>query len=172
MHGLAQTERWILVVALLVDVLLTAVNVFSRKILHFSFSWSEEVVLALIVLAYMLGAALCSREEGGLINMTIFTGKMSRKAQLITELVMDALLIAFGVMITISGWERCMSKITSGQITASLGVPDWIYNAFIPLGSVFLVIHTIERIVDVITELKGLKVTDNSVDTIEGGNKQ
>lgn len=171
MHGLAQTERWILVVALLVDVLLTAINVFSRKVLHFSFSWSEEVVLALIVLAYMLGAALCSREEGGLINMTIFTGKMNRKAQLITELVMDVLLIAFGIIITVSGWERCASKIVSGQITASLGIPDWIYNAFIPLGGALLVLHSIERIVDVIVELKCLKAT-NSADTIEGGNEQ
>lgn len=156
-RGLAAAERWILIVTLFADVALTAVNVFSRKVLHSAFSWSEEVVIALMVLYCMIGAALCARDEGGLINMTIFTGKMSRRAQLIIETVMNVLLIAFGVIIFISGWDRCAVKIASGQMTTGLGIPDWIYNAFIPLGGFLLVIHAIERILDSIAELQELK---------------
>ena len=39
-------------------------------------------------------------------------------------------------------------------------MPDWIYNAFIPLGAFLMVIHTVERILDGIAELKELKNAD------------
>ena len=161
-RGLAVVEKWIIVVALAVGVALTAVNVVCRYIFKadVNFSWSEEIVVAILVLAYMVGAALCAGEEGGLINMTIFTGKMSRRAQLIIESVTNICLIAFGVIIFISGWDRCATKIASGQVTTALAVPDWIYNAFIPLGAFLMVIHTVERILDGIAELKELKNAD------------
>lgn len=161
-RGLAVVEKWIIVVALAVGVALTAVNVVCRYIFKadVNFSWSEEIVVAILVLAYMVGAALCAGEEGGLINMTIFTGKMSRRAQLIIEIVTNICLIAFGVIIFISGWDRCATKIASGQVTTALAVPDWIYNAFIPLGAFLMVIHTVERILDGIAELKELKKAD------------
>ena len=161
-RGLAVVEKWIIVVALAVGVALTAVNVVCRYIFKadVNFSWSEEIVVAILVLAYMVGAALCAGEEGGLINMTIFTGKMSHRAQLIIEIVTNICLIAFGVIIFISGWDRCATKIASGQVTTALAVPDWIYNAFIPLGAFLMVIHTVERILDGIAELKELKNAD------------
>ena len=161
-RGLAVVEKWIIVVALAVGVALTAVNVVCRYIFKadVNFSWSEEIVVAILVLAYMVGAALCAGEEGGLINMTIFTGKMSRRAQLIIEIVTNICLIASGVIIFLSGWDRCATKIASGQVTTALAVPDWIYNAFIPLGAFLMVIHTVERILDGIAELKELKNAD------------
>lgn len=136
-RALAAVEKWIIVVALAIGVALTAVNVVCRYIFkaNVNFSWSEEVVVALLVLTYMVGAALCSGDEGGLINMTIFTGKMSRRTQLVIEIITNLCLIAFGVIIFISGWDRCASKIASGQVTTALAIPDWIYNAFIPLGA-------------------------------------
>lgn len=166
-RGLAVAEKWIIVVALAVGVALTAVNVVCRYIFKadVNFSWSEEIVVALLVLAYMVGAALCAGEEGGLINMTIFTGKMSCRAQLIIEIITNICLIVFGVIIFISGWDRCAVKIASGQVTTALAVPDWIYNAFIPLGAFLMVIHTVERILDGIAELKELK----SADMTKGG---
>ena len=161
-RGLAVVEKWIVFVGRAVGVALTAVNVVFRYIFKadVNFSWSEEIVVAILVLAYMVGAALCAGEEGGLINMTIFTGKMSRRAQLIIEIVTNICLIAFGVIIFISGWDRCATKIASGQVTTALAVPDWIYNAFIPLGAFLMVIHTVERILDGIAELKELKNAD------------
>ena len=161
-RGLAVVEKWNIVVALAVGVALTAVNVVCRYIFKadVNFSWSEEIVVAILVLAYMVGAALCAGEEGGLINMTIFTGKMSRRAQLIIEIVTNICLIAFGVIIFICGWDRCATKIASGQVTTALAVPDWIYNAFIPLGAFLMVIHTVERILDGSAELKELKNAD------------
>ena len=166
-RALAAVEKWIIVVALAIGVALTAVNVVCRYIFkaNVNFSWSEEVVVALLVLTYMVGAALCSADEGGLINMTIFTGKMSRRTQLVIEIITNLCLIAFGVIIFISGWDRCASKIASGQVTTALAIPDWIYNAFIPLGAFLMVIHTVERILDGIGELKTL----HGADKPEGG---
>lgn len=81
------------------------------------------------------------------------------------EIITNLCLIAFGVIIFISGWDRCASKIASGQVTTALAIPDWIYNAFIPLGAFLMVIHTVERILDGIGELKTL----HGADKPEGG---
>ena len=53
-RGLAVVEKWIIVVALAVGVALTAVNVVCRYIFKadVNFSWSEEIVVAILVLAY------------------------------------------------------------------------------------------------------------------------
>ena len=51
------------------------------------------------------------------------------------------------------------------QVTTALAIPDWIYNAFIPLGAFLMVIHTAERILDGIGELKTL----HGADKPEGG---
>ena len=63
-RALAAVEKWIIVVALAIGVALTAVNVVCRYIFkaNVNFSWSEEVVVALLVLTYMVGAALCSSD--------------------------------------------------------------------------------------------------------------
>ena len=57
MNGVAFVEKLILVLSTILIVVLTVGNVLSRKILHQSWSFTEELVVAVFVLITLLAAA-------------------------------------------------------------------------------------------------------------------
>ena len=86
----ASAERHLINLLLLFDVVLTVANVLSRYLLHLKWSFTEEIVVALLVLMSLVGAALCAREKGGLIDMTIVTGRLPPRVQLVLDCVVTA----------------------------------------------------------------------------------
>ena len=72
MDIIALIEKVILLLSTLLILVLTVGNVFSRKVIHQSWSFTEELVVAVFVLITLIAAALACR-EGELVNLTIFT---------------------------------------------------------------------------------------------------
>ena len=70
MNGVAFVEKLILVLSTILIVVLTVGNVLSRKILHQSWSFTEELVVAVFVLITLLAAALAAR-DGELVNLSL-----------------------------------------------------------------------------------------------------
>ena len=157
-NGIAFFEKWLISLILLFDVMLTAANVLSRKLLHQNWSFTEEIVVALMVLMSLLGAALCARTRGGLINLTLFTDKMPKKVQFVLEIVMCLLVIVFAWIMIQYGVLRCMDQARMGRTTDALQIPAWIYSAFTPVGGFFLILHEIEHIIDSVYEAKENKI--------------
>ena len=62
MNGVAMVEKLILVLATILIVVLTVGNVLSRKLLHQSWSFTEELVVAVFVLITLMAAALAARD--------------------------------------------------------------------------------------------------------------
>ena len=69
MNALAAVEKIVLVISTLLILVLTVGNVFSRKVIHRSWSFTEELVVAVFVLITLLAAALACREKGGLVSL-------------------------------------------------------------------------------------------------------
>ena len=80
MNALAAVEKVVLVVTTLLILVLTVGNVFSRKVIHRSWSFTEELVVAVFVLITLLAAALSCR-EGGLVSLTLVTEPSSKKTE-------------------------------------------------------------------------------------------
>ena len=150
----ASAERHLINLLLLFDVVLTVANVLSRYLLHLKWSFTEEIVVALLVLMSLVGAALCAREKGGLIDMTIVTGRLAPRVQLVLDCVVTALLIAFGAIMVWSGAVRCMQQAASNQTTMTLQLPEWYYSAFVPIGGGLLCFHALEHLLDCICKWK------------------
>ena len=70
MDVLAGIEKLILVVSTILILVLTVGNVFSRKVIHRSWSFTEELVVAVFVLITLLAAALACR-EGELVRFKL-----------------------------------------------------------------------------------------------------
>lgn len=78
MNGVAFVEKLILVLSTILIVVLTVGNVLSRKILHQSWSFTEELVVAVFVLITLLAAALAAVTESWSIFLycrTVFQKK-------------------------------------------------------------------------------------------------
>ena len=80
MNALAAVEKVVLVVTTLLILVLTVGNVFSRKVIHRSWSFTEELVVAVFVLITLLAAALSCR-EGGLVSLTLVTDRLPKKTE-------------------------------------------------------------------------------------------
>ena len=75
MNALAGLEKLVLEIATVLILVLTVGNVFSRKVIHQSWSFTEELVVAVFVLITLLAAALACR-DGELVTLTILTARL------------------------------------------------------------------------------------------------
>ena len=134
MDIVAMVEKTVLVVTMLLILVLTVGNVFSRKVIHQSWSFTEELVVAIFVLITLLGAALSAR-EGGLVMIliTIFS-------------------VLFMGILFYSGMDKVLAQLANQKRTFVLNWPEWIFWSFVPIGSACMILHFIEFCLDECTK--------------------
>ena len=150
MDGFAKAEKFVLIIVSIVVTLITFGNVLSRFVLHMSFSWSEELVINLFVLMIMLGCALCAR-EGNLISLSLIFDRMKAGGKKIFVIIITIANSAFWIILIKTGFDKVITQMGNGSETYFLRWPEWVFTIFLPIGAVFLLIHTIEFLVDVLT---------------------
>lgn len=148
MSGVAELEKIVLSVILVFVTLITFANVVVRKLSNSQFAWTEELVINLFVLLIMLGCALCAR-EGSLISLSLIFDRLKVGGKKIFVAIITIANTVFWIILLYTGYEKVLSQIASGKLTSSLGWPEWMFTIFLPIGSVFLILHTIEFCVDV-----------------------
>jgi hypothetical protein len=98
MDIVAMVEKTVLVVTMLLILVLTVGNVFSRKVIHQSWSFTEELVVAIFVLITLLGAALSAR-EGGLVGLNLVTERLPKSAKKPVVILITIFSVLFGNLI-------------------------------------------------------------------------
>ena len=144
MNGVAMVEKLILVLATILIVVLTVGNVLSRKLLHQSWSFTEELVVAVFVLITLMAAALAAR-DGELVNLSLIPDRLSVKGQKVLLTINTVLSVAFTAVLFKYGLDKV---ITHGKSSFVLNWPEWIFWSFVPIGAACMVLHIIEYFVD------------------------
>lgn len=147
MNAIAAVEKAILVVTMLLILVLTVGNVFSRKVIHQSWSFTEEIVVAVFVLITLLAAALACR-EGELVNLTLLTDRLPAKAKKPALILVTVLCVVFSAILFKYGMEKVITQLENGKRTFVLNWPEWIFWSFVPIGAACMVLHFIEYCVD------------------------
>lgn len=147
MDVIAMIEKIVLLISTLLILVLTVGNVFSRKVIHQSWSFTEELVVAVFVLITLVATALACR-EGELVNLTLFTEKLSKKAQTIVLFINTALCVFFTSVLFIYGMNKVITQLENGKRTFVLNWPEWIFWSFVPIGAACMILHFIEYLVD------------------------
>lgn len=145
MNALAAVEKIVLVISTLLILVLTVGNVFSRKVIHRSWSFTEELVVAVFVLITLLAAALSCR-EGGLVSLTLVTDRLLKKPSVILITVLS---IIFSVILFKYGMDKVLTQLANGKRTFVLNWPEWIFWSFVPIGAGCMILHFIEYCLDV-----------------------
>ena len=148
MNGVAFVEKLILVLSTILIVVLTVGNVLSRKILHQSWSFTEELVVAVFVLITLLAAALSCR-EGGLVSLTLVTDRLPKKLKKPSVILITVLSIIFSVILFKYGMDKVLTQLANGKRTFVLNWPEWIFWSFVPIGAGCMILHFIEYCLDV-----------------------
>lgn len=144
MNGIATVEKIVVSVILSFVTVLTFINVCVRKLTDGQFAWSEELVINLFVLIIMLGCALAVRDEGGLVSLSLVFDRLSLKGKKIFVCIITVANMVFWAFLLWSGWDKVQTQMASGKTTPSLVWPEWVFTIFLPIGAIFLMLHTIE----------------------------
>ena len=134
MNALAAVEKIVLVISTLLILVLTVGNVFSRKVIHRSWSFTEELVVAVFVLITLLAAALACR-EGELVSLTLVTDRLPKKLKKPSVILITVLSIIFSVILFKYGMDKVITQLKNGKRTFVLNWPEWIFWSFVPIGA-------------------------------------
>ena len=156
MNAVAALEKFLLIVSTLLILVLTVGNVFSRKVIHRSWSFTEELVVAVFVLITLLAAALACR-EGELVSLTLVTDRLPKKLRKPSVILITVLSIIFTVILFKFGMDKVLTQLENGKRTFVLNWPEWIFWSFVPIGAGCMILHFIEYCIDFCTKEKGDK---------------
>lgn len=163
MDGIALVEKIIISLLLVFVTVITFVNVVVRKFTTSQFAWTEELVINLFILLIMLGCALCAR-EGSLISLSLIFDRLQSRGKKIFVAVITVANAWFWLLLLKTGWDKVAVQLANGKRTFSLGWPEWVFTIFLPIGAVFLLLHTVEFCVDVMTEKSEILNIENGWD--------
>lgn len=159
-------EAIVVAVDLIVMLALVFVGVLSRYLLHFSFSFTEELVCTGFVLLSTMGGALASMENGH-YTLDLITGLMKPKTKKKFMILDTGLTILAAVILMICGIQMVMQQYGIGSVSIALKIPNWIYGSMVPFGLVFMIYRSVRLIIQVMkTDPEKLSEDEGSEDIV------
>ncbi|MBK5957927.1 C4-dicarboxylate ABC transporter permease [Rhodoplanes elegans] len=126
--------------------LITLGNVIARYLTNYSFAFTEEFSIALMVVVTLLGAGIATAADRQ-IRIVFFTSLLPRAGEKIAEVIASLATIAmFGLLVWLGArlvWDEYRFEVTS----PGLGEPQWIYTAALPLLSLAVIARAIGHLV-------------------------
>lgn len=147
-EGINRTVEYFTIGLLLVMVVIVAAQVFWRYVLSNSLGWSEELARFLFIWIIFLGSEIALRKK---VHIAIETLLQMVKGvpQLLLSLLIDLVIMAFAVIVFISGIGLVQS--TLNQPSVALNMPmGWVY-ASIPIAMALILMNKTK---DVFTKLR------------------
>ena len=157
----ALVEKAVLAATMILILILTVGHVFSRKVIHQSWSFTEELVVAIFVLITLLGAALSAR-EGGLVGLNLVTERLPKSCKKPVIILITFFSVVFMGILFYYGMDKVLAQLANQKRTFVLNWPEWIFWSFVPIGAGCMILHFIEFCLDFCCKTDSAKNTDNS----------
>jgi C4-dicarboxylate transporter DctQ subunit len=146
-------ENYTMAFGLTVMTFITVINVISRKFLGLSMSFLEEITTSMFLLITLLGAAVAAR-KGAHLGLSALTDLLPKKFQKYVALItwfaaafLSLFLIKFGI-------DMVKSEIAMGITTPSLGWPEAVFGAFVPIGGFFIFVRYTQWVIEMFMNSK------------------
>lgn len=150
MSAVAVVEKYLLAITMSVTLAFTFANVIGRFVFNHSLAFADELVIALFVLVSLMGAALCARENDGLIGLALLSSRLSGSKKAVQKLFSSIISIIYCIILTWQGFIRMVSSMQQGEHTFVMHLPRWIFWSFVPVCGICLILHFIENLLDFI----------------------
>jgi TRAP-type C4-dicarboxylate transport system permease small subunit len=102
LEGITAVVKWVMIVMTCVIFFITTFTVFTRYILNYVPSWSEEIPRYLLVWITYLGAALAIKFKEH-ISLDVFFNLMPLKARQVGHLILNGLIAIVAVIMVVYG---------------------------------------------------------------------
>lgn len=142
----SKIEYNLAVISTLSMIIIMFVNVVTRYLFHFSFSWGDEIVRYLNLLAAFTAISACFNSNSH-ISIDVFVEKvLPRKSIKYFRLIAYILTLLFCLMIFYFGSILVGNQFKMGQKSTALGIPMYILYAIIPISMLFSSIQVLIKI--------------------------
>ena len=118
-------------------------NVLTRYFIQYSFAFTEEIEVALLVWLTMLGASAGFR-RGMHLGFTFLAEKFPASARKIFTVLSALLGIIVFFLLLWFGIGQIGQELQLQITTEALGIPQWIYTLALPIGSVLIIFRIME----------------------------
>src|SRR5688572_1883642 len=122
--------------------LITLANVVVRYLTNYSFAFTEEYSVALMVVVALLGTSIAAARNRHM-RISWFVERMPRPLALAANLVaMLATAAMFSLLVGLGGklvWDEYRFEVLS----PGLGEPQWVYTLTLPLFAVLVVLRAV-----------------------------
>jgi TRAP-type C4-dicarboxylate transport system permease small subunit len=146
--------EWLVMFVVGILVLDVLWQVFTRKVLSDPSQWTEELAIFLLIWVSLLGAAV-AMNRGAHLGIDYFTGKLSIKNRVITEVFVFAVVALFSIYVmVIGGFDLVATTLKMDQRSPILDVAmGYVYLA-VPISGLFMTFYSVIGLVERFTELK------------------
>lgn len=168
-------ESYVCRVLLIVFVSLLMVQIISREVFGFSFSWIEELATYLFVWFAYFGASHAAKMAAH--NRVTFQFKLFPKiVQTVSEFIADMIWLAFNLYFIYLSYDFVFHKMNLFWKSQTLGVPMKYFYTVLPISFAFMSIRILQ--VNYLKLIKGIDIRDpdsseleNAAELMKGDNE-
>lgn len=133
----AKIEYVLAVTSTLCMIFIMFLNVVTRYIFNFSFSWGDESVRYLNLVAAFTAISACLKSDTH-ISIDVFVEKLiPHNLRKYFRLISYVLSLSFCIMVCYFGLKLAGNQFRMGQTSTALSIPMYLLYAIIPVSMVF-----------------------------------
>ncbi len=129
---IAQAERTLLVLIVLIMVTLAFLQVILRNVFAHGLLWGDIFLRQLVLWVGFIGASLATRDNKH-INIDLFSRMVSGKAKQISHLVTDLFAAVVTFFLAQAAWNFVAEERSFNSIVFA-SIPSWYFEIIIPIG--------------------------------------
>jgi len=131
-ESIALTERWLLVVIVLIMVTLAFLQVVLRNVFAHGLLWGDTFLRQLVLWVGFIGASLATRENKH-INIDLFSRLLKGRARLVSGMITELFAVIVSYFLANAAWNFVAEERTFNSI-AFASIPAWYFEIIIPIG--------------------------------------
>lgn len=118
-------------------------NVISRYVLNASLAFTTEITVNLAVALTLVGAVIGIREKAHL-GFSLVHDKANPAVKRALTVLVCAVIVTFFLVLFYYSLQLVLGQASSGRVTPSIGIPQWIFTAALPVGAALGIYRSIQ----------------------------
>jgi TRAP-type C4-dicarboxylate transport system permease small subunit len=140
--GWLAAERWLAAATMALLCLITFANVLVRYFTNYSFAFTEELSIVLMVVMALIGSSIAFA-TGRHIRITILLDRLPPSVQGLANLLSAIASVAMFVLIVWLGIRFAYDDYRYDVTTPALDAPQWLYSICLPLFSALILARVV-----------------------------
>lgn len=144
-HIVGRIEDWVSGTLLVGGLSILALQVIMRYIFNMPTTWHDELSRYLVVWGLLLGSAVSLRDNEH-IRVEVLYNLFPKSLQRWVNLFANITIFLFFLAMIVYGLQLVETKFSTGELSSSGLLPQWIVYAILPLSGFLMALRTIVQI--------------------------